>query len=207
MSCKNNIQRNVKAPRFVIVALAMVISLTAQIQADVLIDGPFGTSRQIEYYGAAGQSFTAESSALTELGFYVSDGNASFAEDYTITYSLLAGEGLGGSVLDSATVTLGAGFSGFVTIADFNDVVLSAGSQYTATIDNDSVRWFIRDTGTNNPYAGGQGYINGTSSSFVPGTTDIWFKASFETIPEPATLGLLGLMSGGLYFTRRIFAV
>lgn len=99
----------------------------------------------------------------------------------------------------------------------------SGGSVYTALIDGGSVKTLQDDAfalGTSQAATSQSDQFTWEPSA-IPVTTDIGIQltftlsdgataaiiSDFEAIPEPASLGLLGLVSGGIFFTRRIFAV
>jgi len=57
-------------------------------------------------------------------------------------------------------------------------------------------------------YAGTHVLSGGNMNVRDESNNSIWFTpTSVTVIPEPATLGLIGLVTGGIYFTRRFFVV
>ena len=89
--------------------LAVLLSATAAFaQTDTLevVSGPTGQRAvTLAFYTPIGQSFTAINQHLTSFGFQFEALNPSSA-NLPITFQLLAGEGLGGSIITSQTVTL-----------------------------------------------------------------------------------------------------
>ncbi len=100
--------------------------------------------------GFAWQSFTAETNGyLRSIGIYCgTNGGASV----NVTFSLYNGEGLGGSVLSSQTVSV-TGTNGINYFSLPMPLLLSKGTKYTWYLGNNSALKI--GYGTGNPYPGG----------------------------------------------------
>ncbi len=175
--------------------------------------------------GPVAQTFVATDSLLTNFGFQFATTSAS-QTTANVTFSLLAGNGLGGTALTSSTANL-AGLQ-FRTGTMFYDVfngsvALTAGQTYTALLTTTSANLALMfgpalaQTSNLDAYAGGsliQKNINDTSCN--TGVCDANFRftttaAPVAAVPETATWMMLlagfGMVGAALRYRRRTIAV
>lgn len=100
--------------------------------------------------------------------------------------------------------TLNWNFAGEALDGGSTYVALFSADQTTAATlsDSSNLRTGAFELETKNPYTGGQAYRANAPGS---GTTDwdLEFRATFDTVPEPSALSLLGLTGLGLLRRRR----
>lgn len=155
-----------------------------------------------------GQSFTAGMSGkLTRIDL-LSNGQRTLSND--VTFEVREGDGVGGTLLGTMSLTIGPATNyadlGLYTWVDAIDlsslnIFVSAGSQYTFLVDDNSYPYFMRGFigSLTNPYAGGQAYF-GPAYGEQP-QWDLSFRTYVEEgvaqIPEPPALVLsaLGLLA------------
>jgi len=204
-------------------ALAVLLSTTAAFAQDTLevVSGPTGQRAiTVPTYGPLGQSFTAIDEHLTSFGFQFELFNPGSANS-PFTFQLLAGEGLGGSVVTTKTFTLPTSINDrTATWFDFDltGTDVTVGSKYTAVLSTSSLRYgvvmgpeiniFTGQILGGDAYAGGKAvfttvpYSNCTTTS----DCDLNFRVSgyndVTAVPEPAAwammIGGFGVAGGAL---------
>lgn len=219
----------------VIVALASVIFLqiampaVAQSQSDTLqiISGSSGARGvQIQAFGPIGQSFTSIDSTLTSFGFQFQTFNSS-ASNVPVTFSLLSGAGLGGSLIYSQQLMLPSNLPERTGVFyDFTvpNLAVTIGGNYTALLSSTTSRVGLAlgpeyNIYTGQPlggdaYAGGRAYF--TTQPFPNCTNsdssncDLNFRVTgmstvSAAVPEPSTwsMMILGMSAAGFFMRRR----
>lgn len=177
--------------------------------------GTRGTS--IFQYGPIGQSFTMVGTSLTSFGFQFQTLSTS-AGNAALTFSLLAGDTLGGQLLKqvSATPAAGAARQNFWYDFDLGGISLSDGTTYTAVVSATTDRLGLvygpASNGTVDGYAGGTLLTTkpafNAASNCTKGICDANFRftstgATGGAVPEPATWALLMLGFGAVGYTLR----
>tara|TARA_Y100000114_G_C11757496_1_gene327711 strand:+ start:729 stop:1340 length:612 start_codon:yes stop_codon:yes gene_type:complete len=158
-----------------------------------------------------GQSFTAEDSNIY-FGFRLVNANPDKGYDERVKYTLLQGDGLGGTELFSVIGTPEK-LNG-IFMMDFSSFNLEVGKMYTATLQalSNSWRWGAQyNVGgfTGDSYAGGQLYTSGNASKFSD-ISDMSFRiepsevSNSTSVAEPSTLSVLAAsLFGFAAFSRR----
>ncbi len=161
--------------------------------------GPIVQNQESAYlsillFKPVGQTFTAEDSKISTIGFLVDNWSQQYQVGYTFRYDLYQGIGVNGPFLGSATVRLPVGFHNYAD-ADFSHLSLTIGNTYTVTISAPDYDWGVAanftafDSGEPNP--GKIDYLGG--AAFVPGllkpTDDLTFR--IIPIPEPSASTLI----------------
>lgn len=181
-----------------LVGLALAFMMPFGAVAATIDTGTTGGSTQIQFFSPIGQSFIAEDS-LVDIELFIRPINPTFPIS-DISATLYVGEGVGGSVLDTATLSPAAGTIDWVKF--FDDVTLTIGTSYTAVLTSTTAYWGLGVA--LNSYAGGVGYESGVA---VPDRPDYSIRVtpqgSVEVIPLPASALLLGGGLGGLALMRR----
>jgi hypothetical protein len=174
--------------------------------------------KQVAGFGILGQTFTAEFSDLTSIGFYFQAINNTYPND-PLRMTLYEGSGFFGTKLKEVDFTLPFGGSYGEALwydADFSEIELTLGSAYTmaASVTGTSPLWGI--VYSLDYYSGGheveQGYE--FSCGFYGWTKeecelawsddDLKFRVIGEAaIPTPANLPLLGIGLAALGYGRR----
>jgi hypothetical protein len=146
-----------------ILVVILIMTLTANAKAGVIIQPQSNWGYQIKHYMWVGQTFTAEDALIKSIGFYVNEMNPHmpFAP---IWVDLFAGVGTSGTFLGRAQLEgIEPGYSGFYD-ADFTSVTLTVGQVYTATLLSSTDRAAVRGTYFEpppGPYAGGEAIFHG----------------------------------------------
>jgi hypothetical protein len=204
-------------------ALAVLFSATTAFAQDTLqvVSGPTGQRAvTVPTFGPLGQSFTAIDEHLTSFGFQFELFNPGHANS-PFTFQLLAGEGLGGSVVTTKTFTLPTSINDrTATWFDFDltGTDVTVGSKYTAVLSTSSLRYGVVLGPEINIFTGqilgGDAYAGGTalftnvpySNCGPTGGCDLNFRVTgyndVAAVPEPAAWGMMiggfGLAGGAL---------
>ena len=185
--------------RAMLFGAALCLLTAAPSAAGTILIPPGGGSYQVQAYEPIGQSFTAED-ATVSAGLYFTVMNPHFANSDPIQYSLYAGTGVGGPLLNSSSFMVPDGFSGFHMV-DFSATPLTVGNVYTlaAHVVGGSPYWGVTIP-LGDPYAGGDGIFAG---NVVVGQ-DVSLQVIPTAAPEPVSVVLLGIGLAGAAIRRRI---
>lgn len=215
------------SPLAVLAATAPAAAQTADDTLQVVSGTTGARGVQILAFGPVGQSFTAIDSTLTSFGFQFQTFNASAANS-PVSFSLLAGAGLGGASIYSQSLTLPTTLPGRTGVFhDFAvpDLAVTIGDVYTAVLSSASTRVGVAlgpeydiYNGTalgGDAYAGGRAYFAtqpfGNCTNDAGSNCDLNFRVSglraiAAAVPEPASWGMMILgvgLAGGAVRRRR----
>lgn len=182
-----------------------LVALGVSAHAGVILQDTRNATIQVNFFEPVAQSFVAEDASVL-FAFFFEVMNAGRPND-PLEIKLLAGDGLGGSVLLTTTFSLADGFTGYFDV-DLSGATLTIGQAYTVVLDQpgDSALWGVDLNSAGNPYAHGRAYFTGTD--FLPNTPedDMRFRVTPKgggPLPEPGTLAILGLGLAALAVARR----
>ena len=157
-------------------------------------------------YGPVGQTFTAEDSRISTIGFDVENPvlNGPPSE---LTFSLMAGAGIDGLPVATTSVPLSPNFNGFAE-ADFSSVKLTVGQVYTVLISeptHDYLVYYNVFSDSQGPIPGRIDYTGGEEieQGQLQPNADLTFR--IEPIPEPGVMGLwvMGFLGLGARFNSK----
>src|SRR5258706_6638834 len=97
--------------------------------ASEILQAQISGYRSIIGYAPVGQTFTAEDSRVSTIGFFVDNWTHLYQLGFSFRYDLYEGVSVGGPFLGSASVTLYPGFRGYAD-ANFGFANLSVGHVY-----------------------------------------------------------------------------
>lgn len=209
---------------FALLSAALTAS-TAEAATTVVTSGSGARALQIAYYGPVGQSFTATDTNLLSFGFQFETFNVG-QPNSPVTLSILAGDGLGGSLVASRTTTLPAipaTRTGTWFDFDFTGTTLATGQVYTALLSTTSsllglvygpdINIYTGQVLGSDAYAGGKIVSTRALDSICTTNTicDTNFRFTGFTpmgaVPEPATwammIGGFGMVGGAMRQRRR----
>ena len=205
----------------VVLVVGLIGRFTSAVRADTTIDTGIGDN-DLTSWGETdtatfGQTFTAPADFnLTDFSFSLAHqtGGASLFRYYVMAWS---GTNVTGSVLYESSTRTAVGTTDATYTANVGSLLLTPGDQYIAFLSTSEVFDMTPDQGqmafvSGNPYAGGGLVLNNNGSDFSSlATPDNWFNfgdgadavfvAHFTGVPEPASLGLVGV--GGLMLMKR----
>jgi len=124
-----NVRSNLYKPFPLLFATSLFATLS--LWSGEIIQPQFNFDVNIWVYRPLGQTFTAEDSKISSIGFEV-EGYSEYSSTQ-LTYELREGVGTNGQLLASANFTLPTTFSGYAD-ADFSSVTLTVGQLYTVMI-------------------------------------------------------------------------
>lgn len=208
-----SVRQSPRIPGVVFVALALCLALPAPSAAGPIVQNVQNEARNISPF--EGQTFTAEDALIGIAGVYVRDftfcptvplidGCVTVATDPDVVYDLYAGVYLaGGTLLATRTFSgLVEGFNGFADVS-FAGLSLVVGNTYSLVVSNDTFQWGVDSAFIADYYTGGAALL-----PFAPGDSsrDLRFHVLPDSIPEPATLVLLGVGLAAAGMRRRMTA-
>lgn len=201
-------------------AAAALVAPAAGAATTQITGGTGQRSLTISFFDPVGQIFTADQAGLVSFGFQLRQNNNVAAGPMTLT--IRQGEGFGGAIIASRTLTPG----GFTVNAqpgwldfDFTGTTLVAGAKYTASLTTDSNRLgiifgpdiniFTGQALGGDAYAGGRFIATGQNDAVCnTGICDANFRfTTAAPVPEPATwalmLGGFGLAGAAMRTRKR----
>lgn len=159
---------------------------------------------------ARGQSFTTGSNVLGYqiLSFTVQAAGAQNANGgYNLRVGTISGTSFSAIYSDSTgTVTTDVAANNYITFTFASPVTLAANTTYGVDVGRTASGYTLYSNTNSASYSGGANYTSGASgvgnTSISNTSTDLVFHLDMVAIPEPSTVGLLGL-SGLLLLRRR----
>jgi hypothetical protein len=182
-----------------------IFGATSASAAEIVSDGPWFGTFNIQYFSPVGQSFVAVDPILTSVGFYYTPA-ARFLPSAPITLTLFDGAGVGGNIVASRTFQPPVDATGYFD-ADFAGTALTVGSTYTAAVS--STTGYFGLGYTLNYYGDGQVYSALDLTDYLPvspSSIDLRFRIlgtdAVAAVPEPACWALMilgfGMVGAGL---------
>jgi hypothetical protein len=177
--------------------------LGSSARGGVILQDDGDADATIRFFDPIGQTFIADQPYLQTIAFAFSDANENEPND-PITMTLYEGAGTGGTVIDTVVKVLPATLPGtlqppqFIDF-DFSGNMLTPGMVYSAAVTTDSSKVAVVYENDTDEYPDGQIFYDTSFSLSDP--IDLNFRVVTSDVPEPATVGLLGL--GGLVLCRR----
>ena len=187
------------------VSLALNILGVGESQAGSIIQNEISGEISILDYAPVGQTFTAEDSRISTIGFYLDNWTHIYPGGNNLSYSLYEGVGFGGHLLGTSQFTLQEGFLGYAD-ADFSFVSLSIGGKYTASITAPDYDWGVAANNpfwaSGDPFPGKIDYTGGEMilSGVLQPLQDLTFR--IISIPEPSSIALF--LTGGILAANKL---
>jgi hypothetical protein len=183
------------------VLVTFILGFAVASQAQVIDTYPYYTGGVTNGWNMVGQSFDALGSVMTDYQFGI-DGNPTGAPLTVSVFNWDGENGPTGAALYSTTLTW-PGSTGDVILSGIN-VGMTTGNHYGVVVDlKGSTSLSVHYTGDKTGNPTGHGFwkndVDPTWTSFP--TLDTEFKATFSSVPEPASFAVLGL--GALALVRR----
>ena len=174
---------------YLLCVLSYTFGMTAQ-TTDQSYTGPSGDSNDLSESQILGQSFTAGiDGALTNISFDIEINSCSGPiTNFSMTVEIIEGDGFGGSVLASESITIPIPYSRNTFLVSFTTPTnVVSGQMYTIRITPDTNQICLEYFGVieyvngewhvdryNGSYLNGSGYVNGVTSSIF----DFYFSTT-----------------------------
>ncbi len=175
------------------ISLLLFLAFAPRTWAGEIVQPQSSGALNLYDFAPLGQTFTAEDPRISSIGVYISGGRTNFTTQ--LTYSLLTGAGIDGTLLGTSSITVTNSFRGYADV-DFSSVTLTVGQTYSVLVTANNVNFLAdwnqiySDLGGDAfpgriDYTGGESIVSGELNP----NNDLTFR--IEPIPEPGAPALL----------------